>query len=371
MTIGSASSQMTLIRVPGVKTYRSKGRLYHYHRATGIRIEIDVEAAPERFLARVRDLDAIAPDMPKPTLELRKVKTLGGLFDAWRQSEEWKSLRVQTRDSYERVTDPTKGSLSAVRARPLAEFTPPFVVSLRDVVARKHKRWMGNYSVKVLRLAFGWGRVHGWCAANPADGVPLLPAPADAPERNRPWSPAEFRIVYSKASPRLRRAMLLAHYAGMRVSDVISVTWSCWDGEHLSFRQSKTGHLVNVRAPGPLRAELASAKREANEILTNRQGQRYTRDGLQTNLWKLVSDLAAKGLVGPGLCFHGLRHSLGAALYDLGLDRDARKAALGHTSDAASMVYERGGNRRAASDRAFAALDVHLTTAADKNKNAK
>jgi integrase len=75
--------------------------------------------------------------------------------------------------------------------------------------------------------------------------------------------------------------------------------------------------------------------------------------------------------VKPGLCFHGLRHSLGTTLYDLGLDREARKAALGHTSDAASMVYERGGNRRAASDRAFAAFDVHLATYTDKIKNAK
>jgi hypothetical protein len=32
--------------------------------------------------------------------------------------------------------------------------------------------------------------------------------------------------------------------------------------------------------------------------------------------------------VKPGLCFHGLGHALGAALYDLGLDHEARKAAL-------------------------------------------
>jgi integrase len=371
MTIGSASSKMTTIKVHGVKTYRSKGRLYHYHRATGIRIEIDVEATPERFLARVRELDAIAPDMPKPTLELRKVKTLGGLFDAWRQSEEWKSLRVQTRDSYERVTDPTKGSLSAVRGRPLNEFTPPFVVGLRDVVAKKHRRWMANYAVKVLRVAFGWGRVHGWCTSNPAQGVPLLPASNDAPQRNRAWSPEEFQVVCEKSSPRLRLAIMLAHFAGMRVGDVIAVTWNAWDGEYLSFRQSKTGHAVQVRAPTPLREELMAAKREGERILVNHQGQPYTRDGLQSNLWKMVTSLALGGLVKPGLCFHGLRHSLGAALYDLGLDREARKAALGHTSDAASMVYERGGNRRAASDRAFAALDAHLTTSADKIKNAK
>jgi integrase len=98
-----------------------------------------------------------------------------------------------------------------------------------------------------------------------------------------------------------------------------------------------------------------SAKRTGDHIVVNESGARYTRDGLQSNLWRLVSNLAAQRLVGPGLCFHGLRHSLGAALYD---DREARKATLGHASDAASMVYERGGNRRVAADRAFVALDV-------------
>ena len=101
----------------------------------------------------------------------------------------------------------------------------------------------------------------------------------------------------------------------------------------------------------------------------NRRAQPYTRDGLQTTLWRLVKKLERGALIRPGLSFHGLRHALGAALYDLGLDRDARKAALGHTSDAASMVYERGGNRRAASDRAFAAYEEHLASV-HKNKNA-
>jgi integrase len=265
-----------------------------------------------------------------------RVETLGGLFDAWKQSQEWTVLKVQSRRSYERVIDPNTGVLAAVRARPLVEFTPPFVVGLRDAVAKKRKRWMANYVVKVLRVAFGWGRIHGWCQTNPAQGVPLLPRPADAPQRNRPWSPEEFRNVAERASPRLQRAIMLAYYAGMRVSDIIAVTWSGWDGEYLSFHQSKTGQLVNVKAPAPLRDELKGASREGDHIVVTNRGEPYTRDGLQTNLWKLVKNLMAEGLVKPGLCFHGLRHSLGTALYDLGLDREARKAALGHSSDAAS-----------------------------------
>jgi integrase len=359
---------MPSIRIRGVKSYRSKRRLYHYHRATGVRIEIDLAAAPKAFLARVRELDTVAGGASEATKTFSE-ETLGGLFDAWQHSEEWKALKTQSRRSYERVIDPKIGTLVNVRPRLLAEFTPPFVVRLRDAIAKRRKRWLANYTVKVLRVAFAWGRVRGWCHSNPAQGVPLLPRPADQPERNRPWLPEEFKIVGQRASPRLRRAIMLACYAGMRVSDIIAVTWSCWDGEYLSFRQSKTGQLVSVKSPAPLRDELKNALREGDHVVVTNRGEPYTRDGLQSDLWKLVKNLAAEGLVKPGLCFHGLRHSLGTALYDLGLDREARKAALGHSSDAASMVYERGGDRRAASDRAFNALDEHLARTVNKLKN--
>lgn len=353
---------MPKIKIGGVKSYRSKGRTYHYHRQTGVRIEIDLGAEPERFLARVRELDGQAASIAQTIPESPRMETLGGLFDAWKQSEEAKDLKPQTWASYERVIDPDAGALRKVRARPLREITPTFVVGLRDAVAKKQKRWMANYAVKVLRTAFSWGRVHGWCNSNPAEGVPLLPPPAGQREANRPWSSDEFALVWSHASVRMRRALALAHYAGLRIGDIVQVPWSAWDGEVLTVRQSKTGNLVHIRAPGPLRAELNSAKPEGTQIVMNGSGQPYTRDGLQTNLWRLVKGLEAKALVKPGLCFHGLRHSLGATLFDLGLDRDARKAALGHRSDAASAVYERGGNRRAAADRAFAAYDDHLAS---------
>ena len=120
-----------------------------------------------------------------------------------------------------------------------------------------------------------------------------------------------------------------------------------------------------MRVPEILRQELLAAPKRGPQILTNHEGKPYTRDGLQSVLWQLTRRLEYLGLVQPGLCFHGLRHSLGATLYDLGIDREARKAALGHKSDTASAVYERDGDRRAASDRAFLALQRHL--ARDRN----
>lgn len=126
----------------------------------------------------------------------KRDKILGGLFDAWRRSGEWRSLKPQTRISYERVIDPKTGSLAKIRPRALREFVPSFIVAVRDAVARKRKRWMANYSVKVMRTAFAWGRLHGWCSTNPAEGIPSLAAPADTRQRNRAWSAKEFDVVW-------------------------------------------------------------------------------------------------------------------------------------------------------------------------------
>jgi class 3 adenylate cyclase len=65
-------------------------------------------------------------------------------------------------------------------------------------------QWAANYTVKVLQVAFGWGRLRGWCVSNPAQGVPLLTKPADAPKRNRMWAAAEFEIVWHHSSDALR-----------------------------------------------------------------------------------------------------------------------------------------------------------------------
>jgi len=102
---------MPKISIGGVKSYRSNGRVYHYHRKTGVRIDIDLAIEPERFLARVRELDAKATAIPAPSSSPPRIETLGGLFDAWKHSEEAKDKRPQTWASYERVINPDKGSL--------------------------------------------------------------------------------------------------------------------------------------------------------------------------------------------------------------------------------------------------------------------
>lgn len=70
----------------------------------------------------------------------------------------------------------------------------------------------------------------------------------------------------------------------------------------------------------------------------------------------------------PGLTIHGLRHSLGKQLYDLGLEREQRKAMMSHQSDQTSIVYERDDDRSAQADAAAVKLDRPLRKRSAKAK---
>ncbi len=148
-------------------------------------------------------------------------------------------------------------------------------------------------------------------------------------------------IGWHHAPAPLRRALALPPFTGMRVGDFVTVAWANGDGEVLSWRQSLTGYDVRFRVPEALRNELNNAARHSPQILTTHEEMPYVRDGVQSVNGQLGSRLKYLRLVQPGLCFHALQHSLGAALLDLGLDREARRPALGHNSDAASAMYDR------------------------------
>jgi integrase len=98
---------------------------------------------------------------------------------------------------------------------------------------------------------------------------------------------------------------------------------------------------------------------KARTHVTNQERNPYTESGLRSMVHRLCMELAEQGKVGRGLNIHGLRHSLGKELYDLGIEREARKVFMAHESDAASKVYERDGDRARQGDAAVHLLNRH------------
>jgi integrase len=146
------------------------------------------------------------------------------------------------------------------------------------------------------------------------------------------------------------------------MGDIIHQPPTAWQPPRLIYIRRKTRKrkkITSILAPDALAdiIDELDPDMEARTLVTNETGEPYTEDGMRTMINKFCRELADEGKVKRGLNIHGLRHSLGSELYDLGLEREARKAVMAHESDAASRVYERGGNRSIHADRAVRALN--------------
>lgn len=379
---------MTTIRIPGVKGYTSNGTPYYYLRKTGERIvdpasgkPLDPRTEPEAFAARVTAMKIkLAALPPAPHA---KAGSLQALIEEWRgipgtdgrprraPSLEWQALRPATQLSYERIVDPEEGYLRrALRLEldqiQLQAIDQPNVVRFRNKVAKKFGFWTGNYTVKVLRTLFRFGNLYGHLKGNPAADVPALARPEDLAPQHRPWADAEFAAMIAAAREKgwtgVMLTLALGRFAGWPIGDSVHQPPSAWQPPRLVYIRRKTGkrgRVTSVRAPDPLRVLLEEFPPDpaARTLVVNAGGRPYTVDGMRTMIHRLCTELADKGTVKPGLNVHGLRHSLGKELYDLGIEKEARKRMMAHESDAAAKIYEAGGDGGRMADRAVRAIN--------------
>lgn len=331
-----------ILRVRGVKRIRSRGRVYYYHRATGVRLP-DRDAP--NFMAKVNALNArqAAP----------VAATLGGLVRQYRTSPEWTALAPRTHKTYNRSLD----YLKPLHDMPLMQVDRPFVYGLRDEAMARHKRGFANQLLQVLQLMWNWGARRGICEGNPAFGVERVKRPRNAPIKNRPWRGEELDAALTAASPPIRVAIALAAYAGLRESDVVRATWGCYDGQAIETRQGKTGLPVWVPAHYRLREILDATARVSPLIVIGKKGKPYTADTLRNLFFRLIGKLAKAGQVGPGLSFHGLRHTLGTRLAEAGCDAQTIASVLGQRSTSMAEHYSRTANRRGNASAAIRKLE--------------
>jgi hypothetical protein len=114
---------MVEIKVRGVKVYRSRGKVYAYHRKTGKRIRAPFGTAA--FLAEIERLNGAQPADPRPD-------TLGGLIAAYQRSPEFLELAPRTRYDYEKIFI----YLKPLTDDALFEITSAYVIGVRDAACR-------------------------------------------------------------------------------------------------------------------------------------------------------------------------------------------------------------------------------------------
>lgn len=343
---------MVVVRVRGLNRVRSKGRIYIYHRATGERIT--AEPGTPEFIARVAELDAKAKAAPDAV-----PGTLGQVWTEYRKSPFWTALKPDTRVSYERAIAVMKPLDQAA----LVTIKAGFVAKLRDRVAATRGRWMANYVLTVLAIGMDFAREREWVDENPVRGVRRLPRPKGE-ARNRPWTPAECRAALDAAEPYLKVTLALGMCAGFRKRDALTMPKTAIDSDTIEASTSKRGRRVKIPLHPALRAALAEApKHKAPTISANSRGEPWTESGFNSTFGKFVDALEAAGKVGPGLTFHGLRHTVGTRLKEAGADDRAIADILGQSSTAMAAHYSRQADTSKRDAALIDATDIFGTKA--------
>lgn len=319
-------------------------RVYWYHRATGKRLQNDPATAEGL-------LEVAALDRRASALEAARAARSGSYAELWGEytgSPEWRALKPRTRSDYQAVRDWLG---DAAERKNLGTMTAGDVFKLRDKAAGQRGRRFANYVVQVLRLTMAWGKKRDLCRDNPAASVDLIRKPSGEAAVNRAWTKAEVDALFDAAPRQLMVPFALALFAGLRQGDALILTWSAYDGSVVRWVAGKN-NASGVAPVGPeLRTILEAAKAvrgDAVQIATTAYGSPWTSSGFRASFFKLVGKLRAQGKVGPGLTFHGLRHTIATWARDDG-ESDARvAAAIGDKSTAMAAVYGRDMDRMAA-----------------------
>jgi integrase len=264
-------------------------------------------------------------------------------IDRYIKSAEFKQLKEGTRRDYRRYLDRLDNS---VGEKPIASLSNDFLFQIRDKLSDRPVA--ANHTIAVISALFKWAKGRRIVKFSPAAGIPRLKG-GEGFER---WPDAALESFRASASPMMRLALDLGAYTGQRLSDVIKMKWTDYDGVRIKVVQMKTGTKLSLMAHGDLKAILDATERRGETILTSRSGRPFhsrvfSRDFREARI--------AAGLP-DGLSFHGLRHTAASVMAEVGCTASQIMAVTGHKSLKVAEHYIRQASQETLADRAISSL---------------
>lgn len=356
---------------PGVNPVRRRdgGGLYYYHRASGIRLPDDYGSPA--FAKAWAEAEARSH---APRITERDPGSYLAMVEAFKDSDDWKSLADQTRKDYQKIFDwmGAQGS----DAKPAAALTQARCEKLLDLAVKELGWRRGLYVLQVNRRLYNWvlersARKRHWGEVNPWLNLPAPQRPRNAPRKNRPWKPEELAEVLLNAPLGLRRAYVLGA-SGMDGGTIIKRRWDEYRNGGFELERGKTGAQAFVMVPRLLRLFLEEDERPSEFIATNVLGERFVEaNTLQTRSSEFLRGLASAGSVGAGLTLHGLRHTIGKAVAESGGTLHAIQGALQHKSPRMALYYSEQADKRRALVGVGDALDSWLGSQSTEDRDSK
>lgn len=338
---------MARIRLKGwfttYKRLKSGERVqYHYHRATGRRLN-GLPGSAE-FIADYAAAEKLMGD--------RHGGTFNGLVREFTLSDEFlKGKAASTQAEYKRMLTAAEKVFGTM---PLAALDDPRVrvdfLNWRQKVARTSGDREADNRLSAISAMLTWRAERDPSRINYLRGFKRL---YHGDRSEIVWLPEHIAAFMKIAPIEVQRALILALHTGARQGDILTLPWSAYDGQTISYRpgknrkRGKLAPLVTVPCTAALRGMLDGMTRVSPLILTTKTGHSF-KARYFGRVWEEATEAAElRAITLPGsaepvaLHFHDLRGTAVTLLSEAGCTPQQIATITGHSLKNVHKILER------------------------------
>jgi integrase len=336
---------MVKVDLKGIARVTAKGRTYWYAWRGGPRLRGE-PGSPE-FMASYNE-----------AIESRRTPDSGrfkSLVVLYRASPDYtKKLADSTRANWSPWLDRIADYFGELR---IAQFDRP--EKIRPIIRRWRNQWAdkprtADYGMQVLSRVLSHAvDPLGKIAGNPCEGIKQLYS-SDRSEII--WTDSDIAALKKTCSAEVAHAVDLAAHTGLRLSDVLRLSWSHVGEDAITFATGKSRGRREAIIPlyDDLRSVLARIPKRATAILTNSKRRPWTPDGFGSSFNTAKKEA---GIADKDLHFHDLRGTAATKFYIAGLPIRVIAEILAWSEDQVERIIRRYVARAAATKEAIRQLN--------------
>jgi integrase len=334
---------MVRVDLKGIAKVRSKGRTYYYAWRGGPRLR--GEPGTREFMASYNE--ALEQRRMPDTNRFRFVVT------DYKASGDYAKLADSTRKTWGPWLDRIAIYFGDLR---IAQFDRP--EKIRPVIRHWRNQWAdtprkADFALQVLSRLCSHAVDHGSIAANPCGGFKHL-YKNDRSEII--WTDADVAQIKATCSAEIADAVDLAGHTGLRLGDLVRVSWSHVVDDAIVLTTSKSRHRREAIIPlyGTLREILDRIPKRATTILTSSRGLPWTTNGFGSSF----NDAKIQaGMADRDLHFNDLRGTAATKFYIAGFSMREIAETLAWEEESVEKIIRRYVGRAAAIKARISKLD--------------
>lgn len=328
---------MVMVELKGLHRVRAKGRIYYYAWRGGPRVETAAEPGTPAFMKAYNQAieDHRAPDPDR----------FRAIVKSYRASTDYTRLAVSTRRNWSRWLDRIEDHFGELR---IAQFNR--TERIRQVIRKWRGGYAGtprnaDYAMQVLSRVCAHGvDPQGRLVANPCEGIRHL---YETDRAEIIWTDTDIAQLDAVASQEIKWAVRLAANTGLRMGDLVRLSWSHVGEDEIVLTTSKSRHKREAVIPlhDDLRALLKQIPRRSTAILTSGKKRPWTENGLGSSFNKAKIDAQLRE---RNLHFHDLRGTAVTRFYIAGLSARVIAEIMAWEETTVERIIRRYVDRKAA-----------------------